>query len=99
MLHDNVGYGAELRRRRLEKGLKVGDLATALGVDELTLSRVERGEQPSEALREAALCQLGIRYSSYAQQPVGQDLDAAMDIVARADVLPFPFRYRVQDDV
>jgi transcriptional regulator with XRE-family HTH domain len=99
MDHDNAGYGAEVRRRRLKMGLKVGDLAAALGVDELALSRTERGEESSESLREAILCQLGIRYSAYARQGVKQDLEAAMDIVSRANVLPFPFRHRVQDDV
>jgi transcriptional regulator with XRE-family HTH domain len=99
MVYDNIAYGAEVRRRRLEKRLKVGDLAASLGVDELALSRVERGEEPSQSVREGVLCQLGISYAAYGKAEFKPNLNEAMEITARADVLPFPYRYRVQDDV
>ena len=39
-----VRYGAQLRQRRVSKGLKLHDLAVACGVSTNTISRWQRGE-------------------------------------------------------
>ena len=100
MKFDDAGYSAAVRKALGEQRIfRIGEAAAALGVSEIEVSAVFRGQKPSQRFTEAAAQKLGASYASFASPPVTQDLYHAMDLVAQENVLPYPFRHRVQDDV
>jgi hypothetical protein len=98
--YDNSAYGAAIQLHMRNHRLRFGDVAAAFGVSEIEVSAVVRDAAPSQKFTEAAVAQLGISYASFEilPEPVN-DVHEAIDVVARDNVLPFPYRYRVQDDV
>lgn len=59
-MYDTAELGAHLRRARRDKGFQQEELADRIGVNRMTISRLERGDSVSVDITLRALSECGI---------------------------------------